>query len=123
MVVLAQLPADRALRAPELAHATGIPVHYLSKVMRRLVLAEMVESQRGHGGGFRLRRSARGRTLASILRAVDALPDGEGCLFGLPRCDDARPCPLHDVWSALRRQVQKWAESTRLNDVVPPSDA
>ena len=57
MAVLARLAPGEFLRSVELAEHTNVPVHYLGKVMRLLVLAELVRSRKGHGGGFTLRRS------------------------------------------------------------------
>lgn len=36
-----------------------MPQQYLSKVMRKLVLARLVHGQRGRGGGFMLEKPAR----------------------------------------------------------------
>ena len=51
-------PDAAAMRAIDLARATQVPVHYLSKVLRRLVDAGLLHSQKGHGGGFVLARRA-----------------------------------------------------------------
>ena len=49
--------ADGALTAEELSAQASVPVHYLAKVMRQLVVAGLVSARRGRGGGFRLARS------------------------------------------------------------------
>ncbi|MBW2295571.1 MAG: Rrf2 family transcriptional regulator, partial [Deltaproteobacteria bacterium] len=54
MAWLATAPTREPVRAKDLSVATGIPSHYLSKVMRRLVLAGLLISQKGQGGGFLL---------------------------------------------------------------------
>jgi len=54
MAWLATVSGDEPVRAVDLSSATGIPTHYLSKVLRRLVLANLLESQKGQGGGFSL---------------------------------------------------------------------
>ena len=41
MAWLATIPQDEPVRARDLSQATGIPPHYLSKVLRRLVLADL----------------------------------------------------------------------------------
>jgi DNA-binding IscR family transcriptional regulator len=40
---------------------------------------------------------------------VDALEGpgfAGGCLFGLPRCSDRRPCPLHHTWADVRGRLR-----------------
>ncbi|HMR79653.1 MAG TPA: Rrf2 family transcriptional regulator, partial [Polyangiaceae bacterium] len=44
----AQRPA-RALTAQELARLTLVPASYLSKILRKLVAAGLLDSQKGHG--------------------------------------------------------------------------
>ena len=53
---MAMTKSGGPMRAADLSEAMGIPIHYLSKIMRRLVSAGLLESQKGHGGGFRFAR-------------------------------------------------------------------
>ncbi|MBK7702550.1 MAG: Rrf2 family transcriptional regulator [bacterium] len=46
----------RGCAARRVAAATGIPVNYLSKILNQLRKAGLVESRKGWGGGFQLRR-------------------------------------------------------------------
>ncbi len=114
MAVLAELPPGDSLRSGDLADQTGVPVHYLAKVMRRLVLAGLVRSRKGHGGGFALARPARKITFAEILSAADAAVEPGRCAFSWKRCDPKKPCPLHSVWSKLQETVDGWAQRTTL---------
>ncbi|HFE47090.1 MAG TPA: transcriptional regulator, partial [Nannocystis exedens] len=61
------------LRARDLSTQSNIPPFYLSKVMRRLVVAGLVDSQRGHGGGFRLAKPPGAIRFFDILEAMDYL--------------------------------------------------
>src|SRR5689334_13347948 len=58
LALIAALPEGRSLTAIELSEHASVPVHYLSKVLRRLVAAGLLSSQKGHGGGFCLARPA-----------------------------------------------------------------
>lgn len=117
MAVLAELGAGEGLKSADLAERTGIPVAYLSKVMRRLVLEKLVESRKGHGGGFRLAQPARDIRFLDVLRAADHLPVPDRCAFGWGSCDAKHPCSLHQAWSELNRAVLSWAEDTTLADL------
>lgn len=107
---LARRGSDAHVRAADLTVETGVPPHYLSKVLRRLVQRGILHSQRGHGGGFSLASSPAELTVGRVLAAVDALP-GERCAFGWDRCDACAPCPLHHTWAALNERFLSWAES------------
>ena len=106
------------MRVKDLSVATGIPSHYLSKVMRRLVLAGLLTSQKGQGGGFLLSKEPREILFIDILTAVDAYSTDGRCAFGWGQCDAVHPCPLHGSWSRLNDQLRSWAEGTSLADIA-----
>lgn len=118
MVWLAIFSPDRPVRAADLSKNTNVPVHYLWKILRRLVLAGVLTSQKGKGGGFRLSRPPEEIRFTDILGAVDTNPYSDrclvACLFGWGACDSDHPCPLHDSWSGLSDTVRGWASSTTL---------
>lgn len=117
MAYLANLPEGTAVRARDLAVPTAIPPHYLSKLMRHLVVAGLIHSQKGHGGGFALARPPRQITLEAVLAAANVtLTEGE-CAFGWHQCNALRPCPLHGAWSRLQVACRQWARDTTLADL------
>lgn len=115
MIVLAQQEGEQSLSTAELAARTNIPASYLSKVMRRLVLASLVLSRRGHGGGFRLARPAAEVTFLEIMHAVDYGAEPNRCAFGVGACNPAAPCPLHDQYTELTESFENWARRTTLD--------
>ncbi len=117
MAWLTTVPAGEPMRVKDLSIATGIPSHYLSKVMRRLVLAGLLRSQKGQGGGFVLSKAPDEIPFIDILTAVDAYSTGGGCAFGWGKCDELHPCLLHDSWRQLNEQLRSWAEGTTLADI------
>jgi Rrf2 family iron-sulfur cluster assembly transcriptional regulator len=118
MAWLASAPEGTPVRAVDLSGSTGIPTHYLSKVLRRLVLADLLESQKGQGGGFSLSRPPREIAFSDILSAVDAFPAEGRCAFGWGQCDVTDPCPLHDSWSHLNNRIRDWASGTSLAEIA-----
>ena len=119
MTIVAKEHHRGPVSATRLAEATGVPKHYLSKVLRRLVLASLLVAQRGHGGGFSLARPARLISFGEVLEAVGFTPDSHRCAFGWGDCNHARPCPLHPAFSRLNEGVLGWLAETSLADVVP----
>jgi len=113
MACLALAPVGKFVRAEDLAGNTLIPRHYVSKILRRLVVGQLVEGKKGHHGGFRLSRTAEEITIADVLRVMDALP-GTGCAFGHDACDDDAPCPLHASWADLRADFMDWMNRNTL---------
>ena len=118
MSAIATLPEGIKIRSSDLGRATGIPAPYLSKILRRLVLAELLVSQKGQGGGFSLSGPAAEISFIAILNAVDAFPTDGRCAFGWGNCDQLLPCPLHGAWSRLSQQIRAWANDTNLAEVA-----
>ncbi len=117
MAYIANLPPDVAVRAQDLAAATNVPPHYLSKLMRRLVVAGLLKSQKGHHGGFVLAMPPRYIRALDIMMAADFHPNPTHCAFGWGNCRPAEPCPLHPVWSSLNETICTWAAMTTLVDM------
>ncbi len=112
MAWLALLSSEEPVRAGDLAERSGVPGHYLAKILRRLVLAGILESSKGKGGGFALALPADAISFKDVLTAVDAFPTEKRCAFGWGACNAARSCPLHDKWTAMSEEFRDWAATT-----------
>jgi Rrf2 family protein len=118
MTYLARLESDERVRSSDLGEAVDVPAPFLSKIMRRLVAAGLVDAKKGHHGGFILAKLPAEIRFIDILRAVDFEPTADHCLFGLGNCDTNNPCPLHSQWSVLKGQIENWARSHTLGDFL-----
>src|SRR6187455_353828 len=63
--------SDRPLTAEELATAQDIPRKFLTAILADLKRAQILRSQRGAIGGYRLARPATEITIADVMRAVE----------------------------------------------------
>lgn len=70
MIYLASLERGEVTSAGRIAQAVEVPRRYLSKVMRGLVVAKLVESTRGPNGGFVLRGKPDTISMRDIVDAV-----------------------------------------------------
>ena len=121
MAWLATAPHDAQVRAKDLSTGSGIPPHYLSKILRRLVLAGILDSQKGKAGGFTLARPPHAISFKDVLLAIDAFPVAGRCAFGWGACDAASPCPLHGPWTAISDEFRDWAAGTSFAEIGPLS--
>jgi Rrf2 family protein len=118
MACLARTAGSHNVRAKDLAPIAGVPLPFLSKVLRSLTAAGLLTSQKGHGGGFALTKNPDAIRFVDVLRAVDFDPAADQCLFGWDECDSANPCPLHPVWADLKEAIEDWARTRTLADVA-----
>lgn len=117
-----QTPGER-ITSSKLAKAVDIPAAFLSKIMRRLAAHGIVDSKKGHHGGFKLARPAAEIRFLDILRAVEFGPIKDHCLFGLGNCDENNPCPLHAEWEILKHQIEQWARMHTLGESLDAAQA
>jgi len=107
-------PDELPLRAKDLSAEANIPIHYLSKILRLLVVGGVLHSKKGHHGGFELARPAAEISFEQILKAVDCYPASGRCAFGWGQCGGEDPCPLHESWSKMSESFTHWASTTTL---------
>lgn len=109
---------ERLLTSERVAEAQDIPVPFLTNILVALRRAEIVASQRGTDGGYRLARPAAEISLADVIRAV------EGPLASVrgrrPETLDYHGAsePLRDVWVALRASIRAVLEDVSVADVA-----
>ncbi|HEY4555515.1 MAG TPA: SUF system Fe-S cluster assembly regulator [Lysobacter sp.] len=104
MTVLAGRP-DAVLSAAELAERAGLETPTVSKVLKPLAQAGLVEGFRGANGGYRLARPAERIGLIDIVEAM------EGPLA-------MTECSVHDGQCGIEHSCSARANWRRINDVV-----
>ncbi|MBN8644559.1 MAG: Rrf2 family transcriptional regulator [Planctomycetes bacterium] len=116
MVHLATLAQGEALTSEVLAERTKVPRGYLSKVMRDLVLADLVLSQRGPSGGFTLARPPSHISMLEVVSAVDPLHRIKECPLGNPA--HVSLCPLHRRLDDAIGMIEREFNGTSLAEVL-----
>lgn len=107
---LTAIPPERAadkISAIELCASAGIPEPFTRKALQVLSHAGFLKAVPGPGGGYRLTRHPKEITLLEIVLAVDGEDTFDGCLMGLPQCNDRKPCPVHETWKEVKGQLLK----------------
>jgi Rrf2 family protein len=104
--------------AERLATAQEIPPKFLENILLELRRAEIVASQRGAEGGYRLAKPASEVSLADVIRAVE----GPIATVRGARPEDVSytgpATGLRDVWIDLRASMRGVLEETSLADLV-----
>jgi Rrf2 family protein len=119
LTFLAQQPADAGyVLVRDMARRLDIPAPFLGKILQPLVARELVHSQRGRKGGFRLNRRPEEITLYQVVDALEFLTGSRACFLGQAECSDERACPMHTYWKAAAEGFEQRLVSTSLADVV-----
>lgn len=105
------------VQGSQIAADTGIPANYLSKIMNQLRKKGYVESQRGWGGGFLLKKTILETRIDEVLTFIEGPRDETTCIFGLRDCDQQDPCPLHERWEAIRGGYHDMLQEVTIGDL------
>ncbi len=116
--LLALREGDSALHSAEIADALDLPPQFLTKILRRLKATDLVTSQRGRAGGFRLNRPADEISLLAVVRPFQDGLTGVECLLGQANCNDSDTCPLHDRLTGIRRSFHDLLAGTTLAEIA-----
>ena len=116
VVFLASRP-DGYVSRSEISDATLVPHEYLLKVLNQLDAAEIVQSRRGPGGGYRLRKQADDLTSLEVVLAVGSIPRITACPLGIP--EHEKLCPLHQLLDDAGRLVEEAFAKTTISDLLP----
>ena len=104
--MLARIPGPVSTTA--LAEATGVPRPFLSKVLARLVEADLLVAVRGRGGGFLLALPAAEITVLMILNAVQEHPhQPRVCAMRNSPCSELDPCAMHTLWAVATGPIRQ----------------
>ncbi|MBT2132086.1 Rrf2 family transcriptional regulator [Aliiroseovarius lamellibrachiae] len=117
---LAMMPEGELLSLTDLSKRQDISLPYLEQLFVKLRRAELVESVRGPGGGYRLAKSPSDIRVVEILTAVDetvsALHKGAGASGG--QSGSRAQSMTNRLWEGLSAHVYVFLHQTRLSDVV-----
>src|SRR5579864_5730305 len=109
----------------DLARSVEIPPNYLSKVLLTLRNAGLVDTGRGSGGGYRLRKPASEIYLIDVVELFEEISRTRpACFLGHARaCSETTPCTAHSRWRGVLAGYLGFLISTPLTAIAgTPND-
>ncbi|MCD9030713.1 SUF system Fe-S cluster assembly regulator [Luteimonas sp. Y-2-2-4F] len=129
-VVLTALAArpDAVLCAAELAERAGLEAPTVSKVLKPLAQAGLVEGFRGANGGYRLARPASAISLIEIVEAMEGPLAMTECSLDDGQCGISHQCGVRANWRRINDVVADALRGVSLAQMLgdaspPPSPA
>ena len=123
VVVLARLSSGTPSQtspqtSPRIAASTGIPEPTVAKVLKTLVAAGLVTSQRGAHGGYRLTRPLGALPIADVIEAIDGPIALTACVEGAGLgCDVGTLCPMRGRWDPVNTAIREALGAITLADM------
>ena len=118
-LVLAQLTArDQGLSsAHQVATDTHLTQPTVSKLLKALVRAQLVVSERGAQGGYALARPAKEISAAQIIDALEGPVAITQCSSGHGLCDLESICRVGDAWQRINVSIRRALTQVSLADL------
>ncbi len=91
----------------EISTEIETPLHYMAKILQRLVRMGFIQSMKGKNGGYSFNTEKPDLTLKEVIVSIEGDELFEGCGFGLKHCDEKNPCPLHFSYAPIRDAINK----------------
>lgn len=124
MIDLAEHRTEDFVSLRGIAERQEISDKYLESIIRMLVKARVLESLRGKGGGYRMRKMPEEYTVGSILRLTEESLAPVSCLESsadaCPRMGSCRTLPL---WQGLDKVISEYLDGVTIADLMEQGSA
>ena len=119
MTCIAAHPAD-VLSTAQIAEETRLELPNVSKLLKALGHAELVDSFRGVNGGYRLARPAGAISLAEIIEALEGPIGMTECSVAEGQCDRESQCGVRGSWQRINSVLDQVLRGITLADMLKP---
>ena len=107
--------------ASELAKDTGLPAPTVSKLLRLLSRADLLDAQRGASGGYALLREPSSISVADVIQAIEGPIALMDCLdHSTPECGVESLCPTRTNWDRINQAILTALSAISLEEMATP---
>jgi Rrf2 family protein len=121
LVRIAKCKDQTGLSIPQLSEAEGLSRPNVSKLTRILRMEGLINSTKGHVGGYVLARPAADITVNAVLKALGGrLFDEAFCAnhVGVMKiCTNSIDCSIRSLWSMVQASIDKLLDKITLADL------
>ena len=119
MLDLAEHRGEGFIALKDIAERQGISKKYLEQIIPMLNNPELLQTNRGFQGGYRLAKSPEHYTVGMILRLTEGSLAPVACLMQNPNvCEKAEECPTLFIWEGLNKVIGDYLDSITLQDII-----
>lgn len=122
MVRITRCTDEKGLSIRQLSEAEGLSTNYVAKLTRLLRITGLINSTRGHVGGYVLAKPAAAITVNDVLKALS------GKLFDKSFCDshsgimtlctNSVDCSVRSLWSMMQTTLDKLLDKVTMADMM-----
>lgn len=120
LVDLAEHRDDGFVALRDIAERQGVSKKYLEQIVPPLNRQNILQTNRGYQGGYRLAVPPEKCTVGEVLRITEGSLSPIACLddAGGLVCDRAEDCTTLYVWQGLKKVIDEYLDSITLQDIL-----
>ncbi len=119
MLDLAEHQGDGYIALKDIAERQNVSKKYLEQIVPILNKADILNTNRGYQGGYRLARTPDQYTVGDILRITEGSISPVACLDKNPvECERAAECATLPVWQGLYKVITDYLDGITLQDIL-----
>lgn len=118
ILFLCSQPSDKYFIRGELSTACNIPDTFLGKLLQHLVKSDILMSERGKRGGFKLKKDPSDITLYDIITSVEGGIEINECLTDTSFCSVHSSCSLHNALNTIRDNIINELKSYTIKQLI-----
>ena len=119
MLDLAEHQNDGYVALKDIAQRQNVSKKYLEQIVPILNKSDILRTNRGFQGGYRLAKSPDKYTVGEILRVTEGSLSPVACLDREPiECERSAECPTLPVWQGLYKVINEYLDSITLQDIL-----
>jgi Rrf2 family iron-sulfur cluster assembly transcriptional regulator len=122
MVRIARCTDEKGLSIRQLSEAEGLSTNYVAKLTRLLRIKELINSTRGHMGGYVLAKPAATITVNDVLKALSgklfdkSFCDSHSGIMNL--CTNSVDCSIRSLWSMMQTTLDNLLDKVTMADMI-----
>lgn len=119
MLDLAEHQGNGYIALKDIAERQNVSKKYLEQIVPILNKADILNTNRGYQGGYRLARTPDKYTVGDILRITEGSISPVACLDKNPvECERAAECATLPVWQGLYKVIADYLDGITLQDIL-----
>lgn len=119
LIDLAENQGDGFVSLKDIAARQDISKKYLEQIVAMLNKPDILQTNRGYQGGYRLAKPASEYTVGDVLRITEGGLAPVACLDHQPlQCDRADHCKTLYVWKGLNDIINDYLDNITLQDII-----
>lgn len=101
----------------DIASHIEVSEHTLGKLLQVLVKKNIICSEKGPTGGFYITKTQLKLPLISIVEAIDGKEIFKECGLGLTKCNNSKPCSIHNQYKVARDLFLDIFNNNKISDL------